>query len=136
MLCLSANAKESLQKLMSQIADYLKVNDDPSTLSNVVYTLGQRRTLLKYRTAVVGEDYTSFRDQLLRDLPKKIPRVAQVSKIGFVFSGQGAQWARMGCDLMQSFPVYSAVLKEAEKYLRHFRAEWSLLCLQTSLSCW
>ena len=111
---------------MGQIAVYLETHDDPMDLSSLVYTLGQRRTPLKYRAGFVGDSAKSLCVQLQSKLPGRLPRVVQAPKIGFVFTGQGAQWSKMGCDLMDKFPIYSSVLEELERQLRNFGAEWSL----------
>ncbi|KAF2972303.1 hypothetical protein GQX73_g1322 [Xylaria multiplex] len=50
------------------------------------------------------------------------------SKVGFVFTGQGAQWARMGYEAMQYFPQFAETIEALDKVL--LRADpaptWSL----------
>lgn len=50
-------------------------------------------------------------------------------RIGFVFTGQGAQWHAMGRELygQQGFPAFAAALNRADRYLRKLGAEWSLV---------
>jgi acyl transferase domain-containing protein/acyl carrier protein len=43
---------------------------------------------------------------------------AEVPKIAFVFSGQGCQWAGMGCELLESEPVFRGVFERCDAALR------------------
>lgn len=46
--------------------------------------------------------------------------------LAFVFTGQGAQWARMGMQLMD-FPLFQQVIQEANDVLLSLGATWSLI---------
>ncbi len=124
-LCISAHEVDSLQLLTTQIAHFLETNQDQQTFLDAVYTLGQRRSLLRYRIAIHGISREDFRNQLSVLRPKPT-RVSRPPKIGFVFTGQGAQWAQMGCQLIQSYPIFSDTLREAETHLRSLGVDWSL----------
>lgn len=56
---------------------------------------------------------------------------AQTSElqIGFVFTGQGAQWHAMGRELygQHGYPVYTAALDLADRCLQKLGAQWSLV---------
>lgn len=103
-------------------------------LDHLSYTLG-RRALLKWRVAIPAA--TSF--ELIEALNSNgiLPSKAAVSGqghtsdlcIGFVFTGQGAQWHAMGRELygQQGFPAFAAALNRADRYLRRLGAEWSLV---------
>ncbi|KAL7803491.1 beta-ketoacyl synthase domain-containing protein [Trichoderma aethiopicum] len=43
---------------------------------------------------------------------------SQPPKIGFIFTGQGAQWAQMGKDLLEMFPWTRKVLEELDQVLQ------------------
>lgn len=51
--------------------------------------------------------------------------------LGFVFTGQGAQWHAMGRELYHrhhgGYPVYKAALERADRCLRRLGAAWSLV---------
>lgn len=48
-------------------------------------------------------------------------------KLAFVYTGQGAQWARMGLELMDSHPVFAETLEAAGRHLRKLGADFCLL---------
>lgn len=50
-------------------------------------------------------------------------------QIGFVFTGQGAQWHAMGRELygQHGYAVYTSALDRADRYLRRLGAHWSLV---------
>lgn len=103
-------------------------------LDHLSYTLS-RRSLLKWRVAVPA--VTSF--ELVEALNSKstVPAKAAITgqtqtsdlQIGFVFTGQGAQWHAMGRELygQHGYPVYAAALDLADRYLQKMGAQWSLV---------
>jgi acyl transferase domain-containing protein len=57
----------------------------------------------------------------------KAVRAVRQPKLSFIFTGQGAQWAGMGQELMQAYPIFASNMRQADKYLRSIGASWSLL---------
>lgn len=49
-------------------------------------------------------------------------------KLAFVFTGQGAQWSRMGCECLQHFPAFVSTIDALDQVLQRVepRPEWSL----------
>ncbi|MEU7190516.1 type I polyketide synthase, partial [Streptomyces sp. NPDC045369] len=85
---------------------------------DVGWSLVSSRAVLEHRAVVLG----SGREELVaglgalaegRDLPGVVSGVAGVAgKVGFVFTGQGAQRAGMGRQLYEVFPVFAAAFDE------------------------
>ncbi|KAL9608149.1 MAG: hypothetical protein Q9167_007001 [Letrouitia subvulpina] len=98
--------------------------DSKSYLDHLTYTLGQRRTHLPWRCfATVG--HPSVLMQL--DARLSPPRLSSTEpKLGFVFTGQGAQWYRMGRELLV-YPVFRRSLWDAQDYLSSLGCRWSLI---------
>lgn len=131
-LVLSANDDDSLQANFSRLSSHLlnpKVKIEPSDLA---YTLSERRSKLFSRGYIITTsparlDAASFvRGKKGRDVPK----------IGFVFTGQGAQWSQMGHDLVQTFPSARLLLQSLDEVLQKLPdpPKWRLLG-KFSISC-
>ncbi|MFC9927900.1 SDR family NAD(P)-dependent oxidoreductase [Streptomyces sp. NPDC127190] len=94
--------------------------------------LAAGRAALTHRAVVVA----SGRDDLLTGLTalaagEPAPHVVtgtagDVGRTVFVFPGQGAQWAGMAVELLESSPVFAARMAECAEALGEF-ADWSLL---------
>lgn len=114
---MAANLKRHLQSL--DAIDETKILDD------LAFTLGQRKSIFPWRAAApvssVAQLSTALEGPLFR--PKK---AAQHRSIGFVFTGQGAQWHAMGRELLTAYPVFSETVDTCDRYLREAGASWSL----------
>ncbi|KAM0470501.1 hypothetical protein ACHAPX_009867 [Trichoderma viride] len=97
LLVFSAHQGVSLKEKAAAVFNYAKQHRDQ--LPNVAYTLGCRRDSLAQRAYAVYDGVnTPELSPVVR--PKDPPRV------NFVFTGQGAQWARMGADLLPQYPIF------------------------------
>ncbi|PGH26423.1 hypothetical protein AJ80_01921 [Polytolypa hystricis UAMH7299] len=96
---------------------------------NLAYTLCARRSLFQSRVAIIATDIADLSNSL-DDVAKGLVR-SQVAldepKVCFVFTGQGAQWARMGQELLETYPIFARELTSADHYLTAIGAGWSLL---------
>jgi acyl transferase domain-containing protein len=99
LLLFSAHDKSALQRNFaahSEIAQNYELLD-------LAYTLGNRRTAFSSRGYTVVSPITQ-RKTNLGDLV--VAENKKTSAVGFVFTGQGAQWARMGAELMTYYPSF------------------------------
>lgn len=96
-------------------------------LADVAYTLAKHRSRLLYKTFAVV-DSASPADGISSP-PTNIGKSAptQQAKIGFVFTGQGAQWKEMGRALFE-YPVFASSVKAMDGVLSGLSAppSWSL----------
>ncbi|KAI0485236.1 lovastatin nonaketide synthase [Xylariaceae sp. FL0804] len=84
------------------------------SLDDVTYTLVAKRSKLSWRTcAIVRQEGGSLSHQFISAKPTK---ATESLRIGFVFTGQGAQYLGMGRELME-FPTFSQSLDQAQEYL-------------------
>ena len=126
---LSANDQESLSKSTALIAEYVYERPAylfPDLLRSLAFTLGQRRTLLPWKIAVQAAD----QDELIRklkDVALTPTRSVEQPRIGFVFTGQGSQWPKMGTQLYHAYPIYASAIQKADHILTGLGASWSLI---------
>ena len=132
-LLLSAKSLKACQRLIANLKAYLEsrktTRNAEALLENVAYTLGQHRSVFPWITAL-RISLTHGLDQVINDLdsPHSKPvRASRQPRIGMVFTGQGAQWHAMGRELIYSYPTFRASLEDADRYMRQFRAKWSLM---------
>jgi acyl transferase domain-containing protein len=94
-------------------------------MSNVAYTLGSRRSLLQWRVAIPAS--SSFELVEMLNSGKLNPaREVESLRIGYIFTGQGAQWYAMGRELYAQFPVFSSTIDACDAYLASLEAPFSL----------
>ncbi|KAH8647456.1 BcPKS8, polyketide synthase [Tricladium varicosporioides] len=126
---LSANDKGALEALMKNLGIYLEQRPEifqNDLMSNIAYTLGERRSLMQWRVAIPAP--TSF--DLIQALNggKIVPvRETEPLRIGFIFTGQGAQWHAMGRELCDQYPVFASTLEACNRCLMSFGASFSLI---------
>ncbi|KAG5930610.1 Type I Iterative PKS [Claviceps africana] len=119
----SARTAKSLVSYVASFDEYLDEAPESSDfLRNLSYTLGQRRTQFPHRLSIVAETLATLQEKLAAP-PKPIRAKEQV--LAFVFSGQGAQYARMASGLWQ-YRIFAAAMERAEERLRELGATWSL----------
>jgi len=108
LIVLSAKSEYSLNRRKKDIIEYVKSNTGIS-IGDVAYTLAAGRNHMPFRSYMVaggpGEinEQAGFTDGKKNDF---------VSKIAFVFPGQGAQYVSMGRELYQSDRLFRDILDE------------------------
>ncbi|PYH83208.1 reducing type I polyketide synthase [Aspergillus uvarum CBS 121591] len=123
-LVLSANDQGSLKNYLNALAGHL-INPSVSIdVDDLAYTLSERRSHLYYRAFAVSS--TSGIDHGKVHFGQK---AASAPRIGFVFTGQGAQWSQMGASLVKAFPQAREVIEELDQVLQKLpdAPKWSLL---------
>ncbi|KAL9087951.1 MAG: hypothetical protein Q9159_003393 [Coniocarpon cinnabarinum] len=125
---LSANSQESLDQKAKDLGVYLEQRPEAFEkllAGNLAYTLGQRRSHLawKYAVAATSSDELGVRLAGTKFNPQ---RAVQEPKIGFVCTGQGAQWAGMGRELAGAYPEFDKAMAAADKHLQGMGAPFSL----------
>ncbi|KAI9879283.1 MAG: hypothetical protein M1830_009013 [Pleopsidium flavum] len=128
-IILSAKDEHAAQAMASNLKDYLlttKVEDEEKFLDSLAYTLGQRRSIFPW---IAAQPVQSVSDLIkaIESGRMKPTRTNGPPRLGFVFTGQGAQWYAMGRELIEAYPEFKAYLLEAEGYLKELGATWSLI---------
>jgi acyl transferase domain-containing protein len=126
---LSANDKTSLESQMQRLIVYLEQRPEvfqKSLLPNLAYTLGQRRSVLSWKVAIPTRSSAELITQLAGS--SIVPsRATKEPRIGFVFTGQGAQWHAMGRELLSVFPVFASTIEKIDLCLAQFGSEFYLI---------
>ncbi|CAH0021452.1 unnamed protein product [Clonostachys rhizophaga] len=134
----SAHTPESLYDTIKQTARYVRSSEQVD-LCNLAWTLSKRTVLpFKLTIAALGreellenmdeaiEEYNSSKTCKEGQLPRKHPH-EPLSIMG-VFTGQGAQWAGMGRELLAACPIFRKSIERCERALAnlHDGPSWSL----------
>ncbi len=132
MLPISARTDEGLRDMAARYRRFLRANDTDA-LGDIAAAAGNHREHMESRLMVLGAD----RDEICHELTEWLAlnpnekviagkAGAEAHPLVFVFTGQGAQWWRMGQDLIKREPVFRGVLEEIDSYLKPL-AGWSLI---------
>ena len=125
----SAFDETALKHMLARFCDYLtELDQGPEQagfLDELALTLSKRRSCFPYRTYVVARSKDDIGAHLKTGLTQPT-RVVSAPKLGFVFTGQGAQWPLMGMELL-SFPVYNQSLRLAGVHLHGLGCEWDVI---------
>lgn len=128
LLPLSAADEDGPARVASTLSEYLKTDIGRThDLKDVLHTLSENRTHHPWRTfGVVNR--SGVPDLVVGETLAPAMRAGHIAPLlHFLFTGQGAQWARMGLDLLHLEPFRHA-LEQADAYLRQeLDCEWSLM---------
>ncbi|KAK7702439.1 putative PKS/NRPS-like protein biosynthetic cluster [Diaporthe eres] len=143
----SAASESSLKQYLESFCDYLSRGDSVSSLHEIASSLAARRT--RFPVAVAIGACTRY--ELQRKIQQKLEasRSDPELRVGFrttrrdaaagaskprvlgVFTGQGAQWAQMGLELITTFPASKNIMERLQRRLDQLpvadRPAWSLL---------
>ena len=122
---LSGFDQETVTKQARSLANYLRSQPvEGADLDNLAYTLSERRSRLAWKCAVVAKSSVELIEAL--EVPDFRPvKSSERATIGFIFTGQGAQWPGMGSELM-AFPAYRDSLRKAGETIKELGASWDL----------
>lgn len=108
---------------ISQLSSSLRADEAGFYLESLAYTLAARRSSLAWKSFAVA---TSISELQNLDMNFSTPIRSHVSpKLGYIFTGQGAQFAEMAKELF-TFSIFQASIRKSEMYLDHLGCEWSL----------
>ncbi|TLD08012.1 hypothetical protein PspLS_12072 [Pyricularia sp. CBS 133598] len=128
LLPFSAQHESTLDRLVK--AYYTTVSSamaaQPFFLQDLEYTLTQRRSHLERRTFTVADSAHTLLRKLNQGLAKAT-RASKLEGVVFVFTGQGAQWAGMGIDLVSQVAPARASLEKTQRILVDLGCDWDIV---------
>ena len=126
---LSASNELSLRQQEKALGQYLRGRQDTCSrgmLCDLAYTLGEHRSRLPFKSAFVAASLSQLADELTTN-GSKPSRLLRTKTVGFIFTGQGAQWYAMGRELITQYQVFRTSLDLSDQYLRGLGVSWSLI---------
>jgi acyl transferase domain-containing protein len=97
---------------------------DEGLTQDLAYTLSCRRTHHDWRSYAIVDSNIDLKD-LKRHMSKPV-RVKKHAGITFAFTGQGAQYKRMGLQLLP-YPEFRETLLSCDSIYQQLGCSWSLL---------
>ncbi|MEU0531449.1 type I polyketide synthase [Amycolatopsis tolypomycina] len=132
LLVLSAKSENSLRALASAYADFLGDTGKRYPLAHICHAAATGRDTLDHRLWAVGETHDELAAHLracARDEPTPgagRQRAGRSPRVGFVFPGQGGQWAGMARRLLETAPGFRAAMRRCDDAVRA-ELGWSVL---------
>lgn len=120
LLLFSANSQKALTSLIDNYRDF--VERKPENIGDLAYTLANRREHLSHRTFAIASKGCI-------GTTSPTTKSAKPPAIITVFTGQGAQWPRMGRDLMDSNATFLNSIRRLDEYLQgmyEYAPEWKI----------
>jgi acyl transferase domain-containing protein len=123
---------ESLQTWYTATLGSRTLEDGNCLLDDLAYTLDSHRSQLPWQSFALLESSES-----LKSLATQMSTPARVSaetppRLGFVFSGQGAQWFAMGRELL-CYSSFKDEIREGGRFLADLGCPWSPLGMYSSV---
>ncbi|MDM3847802.1 MAG: amino acid adenylation domain-containing protein [Aphanizomenon gracile PMC638.10] len=127
LLALSAKTEPALQELARKYTNYLQTHPETS-LADLCFAANTGRNHFEHRLAVVSDSVQQLQTQLSNFAENK-PAVGilhhhvtqrKISKIAFLFTGQGSQYQGMGKQLYDTQSVFRETLDYCDQILRPY----------------
>ncbi len=119
-----AAGKKQAKVLATHLEEREKQFDD-RFFDDLAYTLNERRSKFLWKAAISATSVGDLIEKLNGEIT--FSRDSKKPIIGFVFTGQGAQWCGMGRELLASYPVFRSVMEKIGAKLTSIGAPFDLI---------
>ncbi|KAI0439056.1 PKSKA1 [Xylaria telfairii] len=129
LLTFSANDEQSLKRGIASLQAHL-INPSVSVnVADLAFTLSERRSQHYYRAFTITQASSSDNIELQNSSLVFGKMASSQPRIGFVFTGQGAQWSQMGLDLINTFTQAKDFIRSLDEVLQSLPdpPNWTLL---------
>jgi acyl transferase domain-containing protein len=121
-----AASKAQAQNLLTYLQEAV-ISTTEDFLDNLAFTLNSRRSRFPWRLAISAPSVDGLKEAIASSELEFSQAPSTVPRLGFVFTGQGAQWYAMGRELFDRYPIYRESITKADGCLKKLGAEWSLI---------
>lgn len=130
----SAQDKDGLKRQRQKYVNYLSgkrkefAQSEETFLRDLAFTLSSKRSRLSWKQCVTAPSLPGLVTRLAStDIAEVVSQSSRKPRIAFIFTGQGAQWPRMGQDLLQ-YRVFEDSVRSAGDFLCNaLQCPWSIL---------
>ena len=125
---LSTSDENGATRIATLYKDHLGRNIEKNMgaqyMIDLAYTLSEKRTHLPWRFYAIADSIQELR-QRLSDLPVKVIKSREATRLVYIFTGQGAQWYAMARELFL-YPAFNRSIDAASQIFRNLGCRWSL----------
>lgn len=134
LLTVSSDHEEGIQQQLASLAQWcstVEKSDSGTALADLAYTLDQRRSHFAWRTSITASSISELKvsaESAAKSVLTHGKRILDNPGLCFVFTGQGAQWPRMGQALYLESATFRASIDTAESYFQDvLNCSWSVV---------
>jgi acyl transferase domain-containing protein len=124
----SANRETALSSMTEAFAKHFaapeSLEDSDHLVDDLAYTMSCRRTHHEWRSCAIVDSSLNLKD--ISQIISKPSRSNKSPVIAFIFTGQGAQYKRMGTQLLP-YSVFYDTLQSCDNIYKRLGCKWSLL---------
>lgn len=134
LLTVSSDHEKGIQQQLASLAQWcstVEKSDSGTALADLAYTLDQRRSHFAWRTSITASSISELKvsaESAAKSVLTHGKRILDNPGLCFVFTGQGAQWPRMGQALYLESATFRASIDTAESYFQDvLNCSWSVV---------
>ncbi|KAI0025053.1 hypothetical protein F4780DRAFT_768373 [Xylariomycetidae sp. FL0641] len=130
LLVWTAPDEKALRRVVQCYENYYEehISSHQSNLDQLSFTLAARRSHMTWRTFTVVDGESPRTNEDTKCTPRLVTgepvRSSATSSIAFIFTGQGAQYAHMGVELL-CYPVFCNMLRKIDAIFVDLGCTWS-----------
>lgn len=115
-LPISAKSTDALQGLKDSYSALLKSAAEDAAPRDICFTAATRRSHHQHRAAAIASTAAELADAIRAEAPAARP----VTKLAFVFSGQGSHWKGMCDPLIDHYPAFRQTLQACDRLFAQY----------------
>ena len=123
----SSSDESGIERLTEIYTKHMSRLQNPSNqyLDDLAYTLSERRSSLPWKSFTVANSIANLLKKMQSGLSKPVRSYTGSMSLTFIFTGQGANWARMAQDLYV-LPAFRESMERTEAHLKSLGCSWSV----------